>query len=106
METSDIIRSLCKEKHISVTELESVLGFGNGSLTKKGSFLRSDRLLAVADYFHVSMEFLMDRPDPSNTFPMSQFEMELVKAFRQTRHQAAICDLLCISSEKRELRNA
>lgn len=106
METSEIIRNLCKEKHLSVTELEGVLGFSNGSLTKKGSFLRSDRLLAVADFFHVSMEFLMDRSDPSNAFPISQFEIELVRAFRQSKHQAAICDLLCISPEKRGLKNA
>ena len=58
METSDIIRKLCKENHISVTDLESKLGFSNGSLTK-GSSLRSDRLYEVAKYFNVSMEYLL-----------------------------------------------
>ena len=58
METSDIIRKLCKENHISVTDLESKLGFSTGSLTK-GSSLRSDRLYEVAKYFNVSMEYLL-----------------------------------------------
>lgn len=58
METSEIIRKLCKENHISVTDLESKLGFSNGSLTK-GSSLRSDRLYEVAKYFNVSMEYLL-----------------------------------------------
>ena len=106
METSDIIRSLCKQKHISVTELEATLGFGNGSLTKKGVFLRSDRLLAVADYFSVSMEFLMDRPDPSESFRLSSLEKEMIAAFRSSIHQDAILDLLRVTPEKRESRNA
>ena len=106
METSDIIRTLCKEKHISVTELEGILGFGNGSLTKKGSFLRSDRLLAVADYFHVSMECLMDRPDPLNTFPMSQFEKDLIIGYRKSQMKEAVCTLLGISPEERKEKDA
>ena len=58
MEISDVIRELCKEKGISVTDLEKELGFGNGSLTKKGT-MRSDRLMTVANYFNVSMEYLL-----------------------------------------------
>ena len=82
------------------------MGFSNGSLTKKGSFLRSDRLLAVADYFHVSMEFLMDRPDPTNAFPMSQFEKELVIAYRKSQMKEAVCTLLDISPGERKEKDA
>lgn len=57
-ETREIIRELCKKKGISVTTLESELGFGNGSLTK-GTSPRGDRLLAVARYFHVPIEYLL-----------------------------------------------
>ena len=60
MITQDIIRKLCKEKGISVTDLEKTLGFGNGSLTKSSAkAIRSDRLLLIAGYFNVSMEYLM-----------------------------------------------
>lgn len=62
METSEIIRSLCRRNGISVTDLEKELGFGNGSLTKSG-VIRSDRLLIVAKRFNVSMEYLMGEPD-------------------------------------------
>ena len=64
METSEIIRELCKKNHLSVTDLESRLGFGNGSLTK-GSCIRSDRLLAVSQFFNVSMEYLMGKDTSS-----------------------------------------
>lgn len=63
MEISDVIRELCKEKGISVTDLEKELGFGNGSLTKKGT-MRSDRLMIVANYFNVSMEYLLTGKEP------------------------------------------
>ena len=64
METSEIIRELCKKNHLSVTDLESRLGFGNGSLTK-GSSISSDRLLAVSQFFNVSMEYLMGKDTSS-----------------------------------------
>lgn len=59
MKTSEIINELCRIKEISVSELEKSLGFGNASLSKDGS-LRSDRLLKVAEYFGVTMEYLMN----------------------------------------------
>ena len=63
--TQEIIRTLCKERGLSVTELEKNLGYGNGSLTKKGSSIKSDRLFTVAKYFNVPMEYLItgEMPD-------------------------------------------
>jgi transcriptional regulator with XRE-family HTH domain len=57
MNTSDVIRQLCRDNNISVTELEQELGFSNGSLLKNNS-IRSDRLYKVAKKFNVSMEYL------------------------------------------------
>lgn len=66
MDTFEIIQSLCKERGITVNYLENLLGFGNSSLRKKGAnYLRSDRLLAVAQYFNVPMEYLMTGEMPS-----------------------------------------
>lgn len=64
MNTTAIIRNLCSARGISVTELEKELGFSNGSLTKN-NYIRSDRLQILANYFNVSMEYLMTGKIPS-----------------------------------------
>lgn len=58
MSTQEIIKELCRNKGISVSALEQELGFSNASLKGNGA-IKSDRLLAVAKYFGVSMEYLM-----------------------------------------------
>lgn len=60
MSSIETIRKLCKDKGISVTVLEQELGFGNGSLTKTNN-IRSDRLEKVADYFNVSVDYILGR---------------------------------------------
>lgn len=62
MNTTDVIRLLCKQNGISVTDLEKDLGFSNGSLLKNNS-IRSDRLYKVAQRFNVSMEYLTTGQD-------------------------------------------
>lgn len=59
MEILDRIKELCREKGITVTELEKELGFGNGSLAKS-STIKSDRLQAMARYFNVSIDYLVN----------------------------------------------
>lgn len=64
MTTIEIIRELCKQNGISITVLEQKLGYSNGSISKSSTqYMRSDRLKAIADYFHVSMEYLMGSED-------------------------------------------
>lgn len=58
METIDIIRQLCADKGISVSQLENELGYGNGSLGKSKNML-GDRLYQISQYFGVSMEYLI-----------------------------------------------
>ena len=58
------IKMLCKEREISIAKLESELGFGNGSIRKWGNAApATDRLEKVADYFHVSTDYLLNRED-------------------------------------------
>lgn len=64
MSTTDIIRDLCADRKKSMTELEKELNFGNGSLTKN-NYMRSDRLKIVADYFGVTMDYLMTGQEPA-----------------------------------------
>ena len=77
MTTLEIIRSLCKEKGISVTTLEEKLGYSNGSISKPSTnAMRSDRLLSIAKYFGVSMEYLMGEEDDVEWNPETQ---EIIK---------------------------
>ena len=59
MEVLDIIKQLCKEKNISVAQLENELDFGNGSIAKSKGNMSADRMYQIAKYFKVPMEFLM-----------------------------------------------
>jgi transcriptional regulator with XRE-family HTH domain len=59
METLEKVRELCKQRGTSITRMERDLGFGNGSLAKAKS-IKTDRLQKIADYFGVSIEYLMD----------------------------------------------
>ena len=58
MGTLDIVRSLCAKNNISIKYLEKELGFSNGSLAK-ASTIKGNRLQKIADYFNVSVDYLM-----------------------------------------------
>lgn len=60
------IESLRKSKGISQGKLEKELGFSNGSISKwKTSTPTSERLQKLADYFGVSIEYLMTGKEDS-----------------------------------------
>ena len=58
METLDIIRQMCSSTGISISQLENELGYGNGSIAKAKN-MSADRIYQIAQYFGVSMEYLM-----------------------------------------------
>lgn len=58
METIDIIRQLCADKGISLSQLENELNYGNGSLAKVKN-MSADRIFQISRYFGVSMEYLI-----------------------------------------------
>jgi transcriptional regulator with XRE-family HTH domain len=58
METIDIIRQLCSKKGIALSQLENELGYGNGSIAKSKN-MSADRIYQIAQYFGVSMEYLI-----------------------------------------------
>ncbi len=58
MDTREIIKSLCKEKGMTLSGLEKELNYGNGSL-KKSANIRADRVTEIAKYFNVSTDFLL-----------------------------------------------
>lgn len=74
MNTYEIIKELAKEKKISIRQLEMNFGYSNGYLAKwKNNTPNSDELSRIADFFNVSVDYLLGRETPSK-------ETELRKA--------------------------
>ena len=59
------IKRLCAKKGITIAKLESDLGFGNASIKKweRMSSPSIDKVVKVATYFDVSIDYLMGRSD-------------------------------------------
>lgn len=86
MRSADIIRELCGKRGISIARLEKELLLGNGTIaSSKSNYMRSDRLKAIADYFGVTMEYLMTGSDASDlpaAIVLTDQEEELLGIFR------------------------
>ncbi|MFC6279502.1 helix-turn-helix domain-containing protein [Streptococcus moroccensis] len=62
--TFDIVKDLCKKQGISLNFLEEKLGLGKNSLYGlKRNQPSAERLQEIADYFHVSTDYLLGRTD-------------------------------------------
>lgn len=59
------IKALCDAEGIGVTTLEMRLGFGRGSIgkMKKGGSTSPERLQKIADFFGVSVSFLVGKDE-------------------------------------------
>lgn len=72
------IKAICKQKGITITELERLLEFGNGTMhkweTSQPSF---DKVIKVAEYLNVSID---DLAKESNSLPSIE-TMEFAKVF-------------------------
>ena len=75
------IRRLCEEHGTTFGALEKKLGFANGSLRKTDGKIQSVRLKMIADYFGVSMEYLMTGSEASKE-PFTASERELLRLFQ------------------------
>lgn len=62
MTTFDRLKKLCEDQKISIVELEERLGFGRNSLYGwKKKIPNGANLEKVADYFNVSVDYLLGR---------------------------------------------
>lgn len=62
------IKILCVNKGITLSALEKSLGLGNGSISKWDKATPSgDRLAKVADYFNVTIDYLLGRENSPQT---------------------------------------
>ncbi|GIN94257.1 transcriptional regulator [Siminovitchia terrae] len=67
------IKILCKEKKITVAELERKTGISNGQIRKwDNSTPGIDKLNKVADYFDVSVDYLLGRTDKKRYYDLTE----------------------------------
>lgn len=86
------IRKLCEGRYTTFGALEKKLGFANGSLRKTDEKIQAVRLKTLADYFGVSMEYILTG-SKSTIDELSDRERELLSLFRSltpTGKRAAI----------------
>lgn len=83
------IRKLCEEKYTTFGALEKKLGFANGSLRKTDEKIQAVRLKTLADYFGVSMEYILTGSN-STTDELSGDERELLRLFRSMPSESRI----------------
>lgn len=58
------VKKLAKQNHISIAKLQKVLGLGKSVIydwKKEDVYPQSDSLLKVADYFNVTVDYLLGR---------------------------------------------
>lgn len=80
-----IIKDLCKAKGLkNLHELETAIGVGQNTIYKWDSSPTSiEKVLKVADYFGVSVDFLLERQEILQKYNfLSQDEDELLQIYR------------------------
>ncbi|EAG4521059.1 XRE family transcriptional regulator [Listeria monocytogenes] len=76
MDVYEIVKILCKENNISLSELEKKLGLTRNTLYKwKTQSPSIERLLLVANYFNVSVDFLVGRASKNHFDDISYLDI-------------------------------
>lgn len=97
MDMKERIQALCKEKGISVNKLEKDLGFGTGYVSKLGkSTPNTAKIKLIADYFNVSVDYLMTGEESSITDDMVSEHIELISKWVRLspEKQKAVMDII------------
>lgn len=83
MDLTERIQYLCESNGISLNALEKQLDFGTRTISKwKASSPKVENLIKIADYFNVSIDYLVGRKVfENNDFPISfeEFSAEFDK---------------------------
>lgn len=89
MLTYERIKNMCKEKGVTVTGTEKELGFARGSLCKVDTSKPSmEKVQKLADYFNVSVAFLIDEESAQTDFTLTRKdERDIEKILEQTKEQ-------------------
>lgn len=85
--TVDRIRTLANAQGLSLPAIEVKLNLGNGTISRwSKSSPNTDKLSKVADYFHVSLDYLYYGLEQNNNSPdelvLTEGEKDLIQLFR------------------------
>lgn len=95
----DRFEQLCNDNNTTPHTICKKLNYSNSIATywKQGTIPKGDALLDIADYFNVSIDYLLGRSEqatiaPNNTYTLSKQEQEIINSFRtlSTEYQAYI----------------
>lgn len=83
-----LIKDLCTEKAMSPAELERKLDLANGTISRweKGVSPNSGALQKVADYFNVSVDYLLGRTSERNVLDQWNKQQNLKKIKQQIKN--------------------
>ena len=86
MNAVERVKTICKERKIPISKLESDCGFANGYIgqLRKGVF-PDDRILKIAEYLNVSVDYLMKGKEMEFTAEMAEIDLELSKMKEMTK---------------------
>ena len=88
MTLKDRVKALAQERGISLPALESELGFGNSTIVKwDKSTPNADKLNAVAKFFNVSMNYLLNGDTENSPELTARDERDITKILEQTKEQ-------------------
>ena len=102
MTIKDRIKELCKQKNVSMNQLEKELGFGVGYISKLGTTTpNAKKIKIIADYFNVSVDYLMTGKDYDTPIGMAITDVALSNMEDRLKEYALKLNEL--SKEKQDL---
>lgn len=89
MSTKDRIKELCKNNGISANKLEKNLGFAAGYISKLDkSTPNAKNIKMIADYFNVSLDYLMTGKDGAFTKEIAETDAKLLFMNKEIKEYA------------------
>ncbi len=108
-------QALCQKAGKSPNGVAKELGLSSGTVTfwKNGKIPKSDTLKKIADYFGVTVDYLLGNEEKEKALPspaqsLNETEAELVKAFRAAapETQDAVLRVLQIDTGRTQRKDA
>ena len=104
MEIVERIKSLCITENITIKELERIIQISNGSIRHWNEKTPSvERVLLVADYFKVSLDWLVTGKESGKLTPEEQ---QLIDYYRRADDRGKRSILRTAESESTELESS